>query len=311
MGGVGCTYDADGNLTYDGTNTYTYNSLNQMVSVTGPSGTTTYTYNSLGQRVASTTGGVTTQYVTDPAGLGNIVGQYTAGTVAADYVYGLGLTSQVTATGSYYYDSDLQGSIVGATGAAGEYVNKYSYLPFGAILSSSQSVSNPFQFIGSVGVMSEPDGMQYMRARYEAPNIGRFVSEDPSRSPSPNDVTYAGNDPINAIDPSGLNWAQVKDLLVGLGRLVNAADSVKNAYGAVTDDWAKVQKSLGAAGVGIEIAGSAGAELTFEASAAVVVGDLTLALEVGGGDSVGARNRTLGCRRWHHRGRILLVRIRQ
>ena len=83
VGGVQYTYDADGNLIFDGTNTYTYNSLNQLVSVRGPSGTTTYTYNALGQRVASTTNGQTTQYLIDPSGLGNVVGEYT-GSGSAD-----------------------------------------------------------------------------------------------------------------------------------------------------------------------------------------------------------------------------------
>ena len=48
VGGVTYSYDADGNLISDGANTYTYNSLNQLIGVTGPGGTTTYTYNALG-----------------------------------------------------------------------------------------------------------------------------------------------------------------------------------------------------------------------------------------------------------------------
>ena len=48
VGGVAYTYDADGNLTSDGTNTYSYNTLNELIGVGGPCGTTTYTYNALG-----------------------------------------------------------------------------------------------------------------------------------------------------------------------------------------------------------------------------------------------------------------------
>ena len=57
VGGVIYTYDKNGNLLSDGTNTYKYNVLNELTSVTNASGTTTYTYNALGQRVASATGG--------------------------------------------------------------------------------------------------------------------------------------------------------------------------------------------------------------------------------------------------------------
>ena len=85
--------------------------LNELTSVTGPNGTTTYTYNALGQQIASTTNGITTELLNDPTGIGNMVGTYTTtGSLIAHYTYGLGLTSQVTASGSYYYDFDALGS---------------------------------------------------------------------------------------------------------------------------------------------------------------------------------------------------------
>jgi RHS repeat-associated protein len=205
VGGVGYTYDKDGNLTFDGTNTYAYNSLNQLISVTGPSGTTTYTYNALGQRVASTTNGVTSQYVIDPSGLGNVVGKYTgANTLIADYSYGLGLTRQVTAGASYYYDFDALGSTVGLSNSSGVYVDKYSYLPFGGSLSASQGVANPLQFVGSAGIMPHTNGLQFMHARYLASAIGRFTSRDPLGLQAPNLYAYANNNPLTKIDPSGL-----------------------------------------------------------------------------------------------------------
>src|SRR5208283_2256587 len=141
VGGVTYRYDANGNLLFDGTNTYTYNSLNELTSVVGPSGTTTYTYNALGQRVASTVNGVTTQYLIDPAGLGNVVGTFTgSGSLVADYTYGNGLVSQVTTGGTYYYDFDALGSTAGLSNAGGTYVNSYSYLPFGGNLAETQAV---------------------------------------------------------------------------------------------------------------------------------------------------------------------------
>jgi YD repeat-containing protein len=167
VGGIAETYDKNGNLLSDGTNAYGYNALNQLASVIGPSATTTYTYNALGQRESASTNGVTTQYLTDPSGLGNVVGQYTsAGSLIANYTYGLGLTSQVTASGSHFYDFDSLGSTVGVTDAAGSYVNRYSYLPFGGSLAATQGITNPFQYVGQAGVMAEPNGLQFMRARY-------------------------------------------------------------------------------------------------------------------------------------------------
>jgi RHS repeat-associated protein len=209
VGGVGYTYDKDGNLTFDGANTYSYNSLNQLISVTGPSGTTTYTYDSLGQRVSSTTNGVTTQYLIDPSGLGNVVGQYTSGgALIADYTFGLGLTSQVTAGGTYYYDSDALGSTVGLSNSFGSYVDKYSYLPFGGSLSATQTVTNPFQFVGQWGVMKDVNGLSWMRERFYDLSNSRFISTDPLgiHGNDSNPYRYGANDPLDKVDPSGLAY---------------------------------------------------------------------------------------------------------
>ncbi len=212
VGGVTYKYDANGNLLFDGTNTYTYNSLNELTSVSGPSGTTSYTYNSLGQLVSSTTGGKTTQYLIDPAGLGNVVGTYsgngnvTGANLIADYTYGLGLTSQVTASNTYYYDFDALGSTVGMTNAGGSYVNSYSYLPFGGTLAETQTVANPFQFVGQYGVTTGIGGLVTMGFRTYATNVGRFTSQDPLGllGGQIDFYCYVGNSPTGAVDPTGL-----------------------------------------------------------------------------------------------------------
>jgi RHS repeat-associated protein len=215
VGGVAYTYDKNGNLLSEGTNTYTYNSLNELTSVTNASGTTTYTYNTLGQRVASVTGGQTTQYLIDPAGLGNVVATYsgsgivTAANLIADYTYGLGLTSQVTASGStYYYDFDALGNTVALTNSSGTKVNSYSYLPFGGSLTSSVAVANPFELLGQWGVQTASGGLSFMQARYYTTSAGRFTSSDPL-GPAGCDANlyrYAGNSPGEFSDPLGLSW---------------------------------------------------------------------------------------------------------
>lgn len=59
------SYDADGDLTSDGTHTYSYDDTDRLTSITTSSGTDTYEYNALGQRVEKTVGGTTTVFVYD------------------------------------------------------------------------------------------------------------------------------------------------------------------------------------------------------------------------------------------------------
>jgi len=91
------------------------------------------------------------------------------------------------------------------TDAAQAVINQYRYDPFGNIINQSETVSNPFTFVGQYGVMTEPNGFYYMRARYYDPQVGRFISEDPIGFDG-GDVNlygYAGNNPIMGVDPWG------------------------------------------------------------------------------------------------------------
>ena len=107
--------------------------------------------------MSSTANGVTTNYVIDPFGLGNVVGEYdAAGNLVAHYAYGLGLVSRTDAAGtSAYYAFDAIGSTSVLTNSSGAIVNSYAYDPFGNSLAKSETVPNPFQYVGEYGVMNE------------------------------------------------------------------------------------------------------------------------------------------------------------
>ncbi len=206
VGGVTYTYDADGNLTSDGTNTYAYNALNQLISITGPGGTTTFTYDALGLQVAATTNGQTTENLIDPTCCGNLVGQFTSsGSLIADYSYGLGLTSQVTTSGSSYYDFDAAGSTVGLNNSSGAYSDTYSYLPFGGSLTSTQSVANPFQFLAEARATTESSSLDLVRGRYYDTALGRYLSENPLQLEGGdlNFYRYRLNSPTESTEPMG------------------------------------------------------------------------------------------------------------
>ena len=171
------TYNANGDLVSmtdaSGTTTYTYDSLNELTSVTSPTDSWIYEYDALGNVVATVHNGQTTENLVDPTGLNDLVGQYTSsGGLIADYTYGLGLMSQMTASGSNYYHFDGLGSTVGMTNSASGLIASYSYLPSGGILSSTGTVANPFTFGGELGVTSDGSGLYTMGMRSYDPDHG-------------------------------------------------------------------------------------------------------------------------------------------
>jgi RHS repeat-associated protein len=205
-------YDNAGNLKSQSaagsTTTYSYNLLDQLTGVSGPGLTASWTYDPLSHRNSQTVNGVTTQFLIDPAGLGDVASTYTgSGSLAAHYTYGLGLVSQVGATGSAaYYDFTLAGNTVGMTGTAGSYINKYSYLPFGQTTTITAALANPFTFVGHSGVMQDSPGLFNMRAREYSTATGQFLSNDPLglNGGDTNVRRYVANNPVTLIDPSGL-----------------------------------------------------------------------------------------------------------
>ncbi|HLW32636.1 MAG TPA: RHS repeat-associated core domain-containing protein, partial [Aequorivita sp.] len=62
------------------------------------------------------------------------------------------------------------------------------------------------QWKGFTGKEYDPEtGLYYFNARWYDQSIGRFISEDPVRDPNnPNLYTYARNNPLRFIDPTGL-----------------------------------------------------------------------------------------------------------
>ena len=220
VGGTSQSFDADGNLVSSsgpsGPRSYSYDAEGQLISVVTAQGTWTYEYDALGNRLASTHNGVRTQYLIDPAGLGDVFGEFDgAGNLQSHYAHGLGLVSRIDAAGpAAYYQFDATGNTAQLTGAGGAVLNSYSYLPFGEALSTSETVPNPFTYVGQLGVMREGNGLDYMRNRWYDSTQGRFTQQDPiGLAGGTNLYAYVGNNPLTFVDPSGL----VLDVALSLG----------------------------------------------------------------------------------------------
>ncbi|MGB8454721.1 MAG: RHS repeat-associated core domain-containing protein [Anaerocolumna sp.] len=126
------------------------------------------------------------------------------------YIYGLGLIGHQDANGYSVYHCDYRGSTVAMTDLGGTVTDRYSYGAYGELLTHSGTSSTPFLYNGRDGVMTEENGLYYMRARYYSPELKRFVNADSkkgtiSNSPTLNLYAYAVGNPITLVDPSGMS----------------------------------------------------------------------------------------------------------
>ncbi len=196
------SYDADGNLTGDGASTYTWNDRGQLSGLTQGATTWSYGYDPFGLRASKTVGGSETRYLNDG---GNVVTESTGGSTTR-MLNGLGLDeryARTSAGATQSYLTDELGSTVALADAGGTPTTEYTYDPFGATSTAGASSTNPYQF---TGMANEGNGLQYDRARYYDMSVARFVSQDPLgiTGSGINLYQYVAGDPINGIDPTGL-----------------------------------------------------------------------------------------------------------
>lgn len=132
---------------------------------------------------------------------GNQAKTYTLGNEYAGHVSELNnsLTSENKAAS--YYITDEQGSIRYILDQSGEVQNYYQYSAFGETIISEETTPNRLRY--NAQTEDELTGLYYLRARYYAPNIGRFTQEDVIYNDGLNLYAYCGSNPVMYSDPSG------------------------------------------------------------------------------------------------------------
>ena len=188
-----------------------------------------YQYDGAGNRKSAATSAATKRFVLDTNGsLSHVLAETdSGGTVTAYYIYGRGLISRISASGTpLYYHFDVRGSTVALSDSTGTLTDAYAYDPFGKVANSQGTTANPFKYVGKYGVMDEGNGLDYIRARYYSPDVGRFITKDPfpgtdGDSQSLHRYVYAVNNPIRFVDTSGFS----KQELSTLERKLSTTDS--------------------------------------------------------------------------------------
>lgn len=223
--GVTLKYDADGNLTSDGTNIYVWNARNQLTQIQqGANVVASFTYDPMGRRQSkSLNGGTATTYLYD--GINPV--QETQGSAVTPVLTGLGVDqyfARPEASGVAYFLTDAQGSTIGLTNSSGSLIQQYQYNPYGGVAASTSGTTNPYQYTGRE---NDGDGLYYYRARYYSPAMGRFIGEDPAgfSGGQLNFYAYVAGNPIAYRDPSG-------HLLVeaGVGAVVGGVWGLASGY---------------------------------------------------------------------------------
>jgi RHS repeat-associated protein len=227
-------YDENGNLieqigTDGSRRELTWDDMNQLVAIAEvENGSTTnyqYTFDSAGRRIEEQSDGEVKQFVwADIGGIDEVVRETTE-SETSEYVFGLNRISQATDGQTYYFGSDAHSGTRILTDAAGIAVQQYSYDAFGNLVESPATPVTSYLYRGQY---RGPDGLDYLKVRHLDPTDGRFLSRDPFNGvPSDPgtlvDYVYAGNNPVNASDPSGA--ATLPDLSAALtvGKIINAA----------------------------------------------------------------------------------------
>jgi RHS repeat-associated protein len=201
------TYDANGNLVSDTNNTYEYDDKNRLISVTTPTQTVEYSYDANDNRVAKTTSNGTTTYLVDAnTAYAQVITESKANGTTVEYTYGNDLLSQNTDTQKLTYLTDALGSTRALADSVGNITDNYTYSPYGALLEHLGDSTNEFLFTGEQYGF-ETDNY-YLRARYYSPNSTRFLNRDSYDGVGGNPITqnhyaYANSSPSMYVDPSG------------------------------------------------------------------------------------------------------------
>ncbi len=221
------TYDTIGNpLTYNnGTAmTFTWGNGRNLQTVSKGGSSIGYSYDSDSYRTSKTVDGAYTQYIVLD---GVLYGERRYNNTGYDLIIYLydenGNKYGFTYNGTgYYYQTNLQGDVVGIYDSTGQLVVQYTYDTWGKLLSVTGTLAstigqiNPIRYRGYY--YDNETGFYYLQSRYYDPETGRFLNADGFVSTGQeilghNMFAYCGNNPVNRFDPNGIFFKEIKEII--------------------------------------------------------------------------------------------------
>lgn len=215
------TYDSFGNLIQEAcgqgqklVTQYQYDSQQQLIKATMPDGTSaSYQYDAFGRRISKTVTNKTGQKTkTEFIWLGEKLLAESSKGHYQSYLYELGtfkplalLKGKGKKAEIYYYQLDHLGTPQELTAANGAIAWSAKYKAYGnlALQEQIEGMEQPLRFQGQYHDLET--GLYYNRNRYYSPDTGRYITLDPIKlAGGLNSYQYCNN-PINWIDPLGLN----------------------------------------------------------------------------------------------------------
>lgn len=202
------TYDADGNMITENSDTFTYNGDNQLVSPSSGGATIAYTYDGKGTLAKkSASDGTWTVYI------GGVYEKHQDGSYVTYYI-GLGRRMAMrihTGPGDpgtvHFLVADHLGSTSAVLSATGTVEQSAKYYPYGSLRSGSITVTDK-KFTGQQDE-GTAFGLYNYGARFYSTVLGRFISGDPigvnaGDAQSLDRYSYVLNNPLKYTDPTGL-----------------------------------------------------------------------------------------------------------
>lgn len=197
------TYDSNRNATGIAGNSYGYDAANRLTSATPSGGSAaSFAFDPNSRLYQSSVGGVATRF--QYAGR-QLVGEYDgSGTLVARHIPGLGLDDiaaswdlSSTSPVRVWPLADERGSVIART-ASTTQINRYD--EYGVPASGN---AGRFGYTGQAWLAEA--GAWHYRARVYLPQVGRFGQPDPiGYAAGANLYGYVGADPVNWVDPMGL-----------------------------------------------------------------------------------------------------------